>query len=398
MNTDTYKDRLARWAGWCAVATGAAIPVSTAGTNILAGLSVLMGLASGLYVRHWRPLLVNPLSLSALLLFAWLSLGLLYSHAPMDEATRNLMKYRDLLMIPLLLPFFTDPDLRRAGIWAFFGVNLLILIASCGYGLWQLTLSGEIHTDPAIFHKRITQGVLLALTAYWLYLHMETNHARRLVSAGLLLLIGVNLFILVNGRTGQVLFLALAALAMFHRYRWKGVVIAVCGGAAILILAYASSGPFRQRVAETQEAIANFQHSEIRSSTALRMSYYPNSLELIGQAPLFGHGTGSFKDLYAAQVQDTPYPPTVNPHNSFLLLAVEGGVIAMLLFMHLILQQWRSGRRLPETDFRLLQGFLLIVVLDSLLNSFLKDSTEGYLYAYFSALLFAPLIRDRIRP
>ncbi len=387
-----------RWGGRCAVATGVAIPVSTAGTSVLIGLTVLMGLASGVYARHWRPLLNNPLSRSALVLFAWLSLGLLYTEAPLDEAIRYLMKYRDLLMIPLFLPFFTHPDLRRGGLWAFFGVNLLILFASCGDGVWQLMHNGAIHTDPEVFLKRITQGLLLAFTAYWTYLRMETNPGERLPYASLLLLIGVNLFILVSGRTGQVLFLALAALALLQHYGWRGISIAVAGGAAILILAYAGSEPFRLRVAESQAAMADFQHNDFTSSTARRISYYPNSMELIMQRPLFGHGTGSFTHLYASQVQGTPYPLTANPHNSFLLLGVEGGIVAILLFVHLLFQQWRSGRRLPETDFRLLQGFLLIVVLDSILNSFLRDSIEGHLYAYFSALLFAPLIRDRIRP
>lgn len=397
MEIETYQQRLTRWGGWCAVAIGAAIPASTAGTTALVALTVLLGLASGLYARHWRVLLNNPLSWSALLLFAWLALGLLYTSAPLDQAARVLMKYRDLLLIPLFLPFFIDPKMRRAAVLAFIGMNLFILVASSGYGLWQLIHDGGIHADAEIFHKRITQGLLLAFTGYWIYLRVAPIPGQRLLGAGLLLLIGVNLFVLVSGRTGQVLFLALATLALFQRYRWKGMVIAILGGGAILLLAYAGSEPFRLRITESLEALNNFNYGDFSSSTALRMSYYPNSLELIAQQPLFGHGIGSFKGIYAALVQGTSYPPTNNPHNSFLLLGAEAGIIGIALFTHLLFQQWRSGRGLPQGERRLLQGFLLIVVVDSLLNSFMKDSTEGHLYAYFSALLFAPLLWEKLK-
>ena len=65
-----HKPDLARIAGYGAVAIGAAIPLSVSLTSLLVGLTVLLGLMSGIYTRHWRIMLGNPIALTALLLFA----------------------------------------------------------------------------------------------------------------------------------------------------------------------------------------------------------------------------------------------------------------------------------------------------------------------------------------
>ncbi len=387
-----YRAGLRRLGGWLAVATGAAIPVSTAITSVLLGLTVLCGIASGIYWREWRGLLFNPLTLSALALFAWLALGLAYTSAPGDQALRTLMKYRDLLYIPLLLPFFTDARMRRAAVLAFVGINLFILTVSWGDSLWQIVTTGALQQDAEVFQKRITQGLFLAFSAYWLYLHGQERPDRALPVAALLVLIAINLFFLVSGRTGQLIFLALVGLALFHRFHWRGLVISLAGGLILVMLAFSASDLFRARLVESFDDMQNFSDSDFNSSTAVRLSFYPNSLEIIGESPLIGHGIGSFAGKYEQQVEGSRYPMTGNPHNNFLLFGAEGGFIAVLLFIQLLARQWWLGRGLSEQDYRLLQGFLLLVLLDSVLNSFMRDSNEGHFYAYFSALLYAPLL------
>ena len=388
------RERLIRGGSWCLAALGAAIPVSTAASNILVALVIVLGMISGLYARNWRNLVAHPVTAAALTLFGWLACTLIYTEVPLDQALHGLGKYLDLLFIPLFLPFFTDQRIRRVGFWAFVGANLLVLFVSTGEGLWQLLVHGGITTEPVVFHKRITQGLLLAFTAYGLLLHSErTEGAKRVLWLAMTLLIGMDLFLFTNGRTGQILFLLLIGLFLWQRFRIRGLLFTVLAGCAILAAAYLGSAPFRERVAESIQALRVVQGDAIeRNSTALRLSFYPNTLALIAQRPWFGSGIGSFGRVYAAQVQGTPYPATDNPHNSFLLFWTETGIPSLILFGYLLYRQWRSSASLDPFHRQLLQGLVLLVVADSLLNSFMKDSTEGHLYAWFSALLLGPLV------
>jgi O-antigen ligase len=194
---------------------------------------------------------------------------------------------------------------------------------------------------------------------------------------------------MVSGRSGQLVFLALAALALYRRFRWKGFVIAGLLGVVLLGSAYFGSQLFRDRVAESIAGLSNYQAMDFRSSTAKRMSFYPNSLALIAERPLLGHGVGSIRKVYGDHVAGTPFPPTGNPHNEFLTVGIQAGVPAMLLLALLFIVQWRQGRHLAPEDRQLLQGMLVTMVAGSLLNSFLLDSTEGHWYALFSAMFLA---------
>jgi O-antigen ligase len=186
-----------------------------------------------------------------------------------------------------------------------------------------------------------------------------------------------------------VIVLGLAAWFLFRKLSWRGLAIAAAGAAALLGAAALTSDLFRARLAETAASIAEYRAGDYTTATTLRLSYLPNTLELVARRPWLGHGVGSFASAYAEQVAGTPYPPAENPHNEYLLLAVQAGLPATLLLALLFAVQLRSGRRLPPPDRRLAEGLLIAMGLGCLFNSFLLDSTEGHWYAYFSALLFA---------
>jgi O-antigen ligase len=388
-----WKDRASRAAGMCAVATGAAIPVSASLTAALVSIAVLLALLSGVYVRHWREMTLNPIALTAATLFVWLALTLLYTRAPMEEALWTLKKYRELLLIPLLLPLFLTAETRRWGTAAFLAAMLITLAGSYLDSLRQIVQLGSLQLDPVVFKSRITQSTFLAFTAYWAALRLWSASSRRWLWAALVALIAVDVFFLVGGRTGQVMFLALGILALYQRFRWKGGAIAVAGGVVLLVGASLTSSMFQSRIAETVTSLQDYGKDDFTTATTLRMSYLPNSLELITQHPLLGTGVGSFPKAYAEHVAGTPFPPTVNPHNEFILVGVQSGLPGALLLVLLFAQQYWFARRLPEQERDLAFGMVLTMVLGCMVNSFLLDSTEGHWYALFSAILFSRVRR-----
>src|SRR6185436_6873677 len=95
---------------------------------------------------------------------------------------------------------------------------------------------------------------------------------------------------------------------------------------------------------------------------------------------------------YAKQVSGTGKAETHNPHNEFLHMATQVGLLGVLLLLALFVSQWRlaSSLRSPM-DRGLAQGLVLTMVIGCLLNSLLLDHTEGLFYAWLTAVLYGGL-------
>jgi len=98
-----------------AVLIGLSIPLSTALTNILCPLAILLLLAEGQYKQKFNTLRQHPVALFAILLFTFLLIGLLYTPVPLSEAGRIVDKYREWLYIPFFILIFRDQQSREWG-------------------------------------------------------------------------------------------------------------------------------------------------------------------------------------------------------------------------------------------------------------------------------------------
>ena len=68
-------------------------------------------------------------------------------------------------------------------------------------------------------------------------------------------------------------------------------------------------------------------------------------------------------------------------------------MVGLLLLLALFGSQLWYSRFLPKEMKNMAQGIIIALMLGSLVNSLLSDTTEGHLYAYFIALTFATLPR-----
>ncbi len=150
---------------YLAIAIGFTLPISTALDNVLLALLLACWLASG----HWRAKYAtvrgNPVALAALAYLALMALGLLWSPDPLHDGLTYLRKYSDLLLIPILVTVFTDPQDRRRGLLALAAAIALTLLASLALSIGALPTGGFITGEPAnptVFKKHITQNILMA--------------------------------------------------------------------------------------------------------------------------------------------------------------------------------------------------------------------------------------------
>jgi O-antigen ligase len=158
-------------------------------------------------------------------------------------------------------------------------------------------------------------------------------------------------------------------------------------------------GPSRERLTLIQQEVQQWQVNEaakIDSSTGLRLEFYHNTMQIIAAHPLTGVGTGGFPRAYAKQVEGSGKIATRNPHNEFLLIAAQIGMLGLVVLLAMLWQQWRAAGKLDTPmEQALARALVLTLATGCLVNSLLLDHTEGIFYAWLSGLLYGGLIHGQ---
>lgn len=390
-------DKLGRLA---AIAIGFSIPISTAADNILLAVVAVCFLAGGRFRERYAAVKANPVLIASLALFAALLAGVSYSEATAKEAGAHLLKYADLLFIPVIAGFFRDASVRRAGLHALaFAIGATVLLSSALHaGLIPANPLFVRNPDyPVVFKHSLTHSILMAFGAF-LFVQLGAAAGSRQVRILWYVLAAaavMNIFFLVPGRTGYVV---LGILVLYQGYvwrRWTGVALVVAPLAAVVALAYAGSVPFKERVDRAVQEYSSWRPgapTDAQSAVGTRLEFYRNSLDLVVEDPLLGSGTGSFPRVYAGRVEGTGMIATTNPHNEYLLFAVQLGAVGLLLMLYLLYAQWHTAPQLASaTECHLARALVLTIAAGCLFNSLLLDHAEGMLFAWLTGLLYAGL-------
>ncbi len=381
----------ARAGPWGVIALGLSIPISVALDNVLISLIAILWLLGGdlrgktAVVRH------NPVAVAALVLF-----GLLAAGAIRGGNSGVLLKYIDLLLIPVFLAFFQDAKTRERALFAFCIAAVASVIVSHLAYLNLLSHNSLLPREPFYpigFKASITHSLIVAFAAYLfaLYAREEQNKAYRVGYIALALLAAHNVVFMGWGRTAYLV-LALLFLYFFVVTLGRRGFVAFCAlAAATFSTAYVASNTFQLRMLDFAQQFMGWQPGvPSDDSVGERFEYFINSLKLIREHPLLGSGTGSFPAVYAQAVADQNMLATVNPHNEYLLIAVQIGLIGLASLIYLFYRQWRYAGELAPPFYRdLARGLVLTFIVGCLFNSLLLDHTEGLLFAWLTALVFA---------
>jgi O-antigen ligase len=391
---------------WCAVALGASIPISTAADNILTPLFALAWLTSGAYAAKGRQIGRTPVAVAALALLGLIVLGVIYGHATAAESWEVVNKYRDLLLMGLLLWAFRDPETRRAGLIGF-GAALALTLAVSYLKFARILppdfLGYGTPDNPTAFKLQVTHNYLVSFAAFLFALVAWHARERRWKIAAALLagLATVNVLLMVQGRTGYLVLATLFVYLVALRFRWRGLVAAAALVAVAGSATYALSEGFRDRIALTLAQARAYDPetpAPLDSSVGMRLEFYINSLAIVREHPILGVGTGGFSRAYAAQVHGSGRFLTNNPHNEYLLMAVNLGLTGLAVLLALFVTHWVSAARLASPlEVHLARGLVLAIAAGCLVNSLLLDHVEGLMYAWLTGLLFGgyrPPARD----
>ncbi len=108
-----WPEKFTAYSKYTALCWGFSIPFSTALTTIFSLLTLALIIACG----NWREKITlirnNPFSIAILVLFLLFAIGCFYSIAPWHTRFRELIRFRELLSLPIILFVFMAEKCRR---------------------------------------------------------------------------------------------------------------------------------------------------------------------------------------------------------------------------------------------------------------------------------------------
>ncbi|WAK01994.1 O-antigen ligase family protein [Methylobacter sp. YRD-M1] len=375
--------------GYIAVLLVLTLPFSTALTLVFSAALLLLWISSAQFKSLPIFIKQNPLALLALLLFFYLAVGITYTTASPENAFSTLSKYRELLLLIVLPPFFQSEFTRRWAWNAFIIASIVTILGS--YAIYFGLIDYMQPMDPSI-KNRITHSLLVAFFAFFCaHKSLQTDKYSPFYMALLVLCIH-NLFFLVSGRTGQLIFLLLMMLFYIQRFSIKKAALLITATVALLLVFIACSDR-ANRINEGFSQTQNYLHSEsgeTNTSEGQRLTFWKHSLTLISENPWLGHGTGSYPTEYSRVAAKADIASN-NPHNEYLMITIQTGIVGLLLFLAFLFSLYQCSLKLADEYKWLAQGILVALAINSLFNSTILDFTEGHWFTTMIALCFATL-------
>jgi O-antigen ligase len=353
-----------------------------------AGLALLVLVALAMRVIAREPIRVPPPGFLVPLVIIGLALllGLLWSAAP-EYGREKTVKYFTVTLLAALAPFAlltTERDLRRF-LYAIVGGALLVAALT---PVLEPTVAEGIATEYDTrgrysFGGQIFPARFLCTGALIMFLLPGLISSRWRLAAPVAAL-GVSFVAIGFGARGPIaaFVVTLIAVALISALRSTrslfAVLAAVVVGAAVLpFVTVPESAGERLREAASDPV------ATLRGDT--RWILYEQAFALIDANPVLGAGTGTF-GAYVAIVSP-PRQRLVYPHNIFLELWAEVGIVPVLAFMIAVGGgAWVLMRRLAAADDRR-ERQLLTLVLGLLVFNFLVTQVSGDINDNRTALL-----------
>jgi O-antigen ligase len=396
LGLDRLQTQARRTAGWTTTALGFTIPIWVVADGILVVLLVLCWAACGKWRERCHRIITNPVALSALLLFGWLLAGSFWGLGSLDERMLAVKKYADLLLIPLLISMAIDARERNRALLALAASLVVTLVLSLVLGSGMLTtgwILGCDPTNPCVFKRHTTHNVLMAFGVLLFgVLAWRSQDQWVRWGWGLASTLGASNVLMVHGRTGYVVLAGLAILVFYMILGWRGIFAAMVVLSVSFSTAYQVSSSFHERVNLAVSSVTewNPEVAVVEDAVGWRLEFFYHTAEVIQDHPLVGVGTGGFVPAYRARVEQAGFDVPPHPHNQYLFIMAQVGIVGLALLLWLFAQQWRAAARIDGATYRVLaKGLVVTIALGSLFNPFLVDHTEKLFYCWFSGLMYA---------
>ena len=386
--------KIADYSSYVIMAFIFSIPISTTGSNILALLIALLWLIEGRFKEKFQEISKNKVTLAVLAYVLLHVVGLLWT-SNYDWGLYTIKKQWKLLLLPVFLTM-----VKKEHAWYYINsfIASMILSVVISYGIWLEIFSFKDSTpsNPSPFIMHVMYNPLLALAIYLLSIQLQLNNLSSQKKIAIMIIIAgmtINMF-LVPGRTGQTTFFFLVVVLIFQSFKKNiltKLITCLIAIPFVFFVSYSSIDQFKERVNASIENLNNFDFNA-PNSIAERATFLVVSTEIIKDNPIIGVGTGDFPQAYKNKINTSDkiygYAYTENPHNQYLLVLSQFGMVGLILFSSIFYFQFRFALSSSFPLKYVLVTFPLFYLFIFLGDSSLQVSGTSLLFSIFSAFLY----------
>jgi O-antigen ligase len=323
-------------------------------------------------------LLYRSCLLTILLAIGYMALTAIWADAGNDKVWSAWLRHARLLTIPLMYVLIYSYAEARSVLRVFLLGQMFVVVSA-----WLLVAGIKVPwatsqvaaSNYSVFgsylEQSISQAVLVAML--WHQRHWVFGARGQWLAIAFAAITLVHTLGFLIGRSGHVVALGLIALAIVYelprRLKWIAVVVPF----AVLALALVSSKNFRDRAQVVQNEVQIFnKKADVTTSSGQRLFYWQTSLRAIAEQPILGYSSGSWNMQYRRLEGGKSIPGSltvVDPHQLFILWAVEGGMVGLILLCAVLVAIYRRSRQLEVHDARTLQSVLAALIISGMFNS-----------------------------
>jgi len=388
--------RLGAVADYMAAAVVISLPWSTSATSILVALwvmAVAVTLDGGSLQRVGVvPAAVLPIALVVLALAA-----MLWADVAWPERLHGAGPFLKLLVIPLLFAHFSRSGRGEMVLAAFFTSACVLLALS-----WLLALIPQIPWPAKVagvpVKDYITQSGVFTLCFFALLDRAVAMWGKApeksVFLVGLALIFIGNIVFVALGRTSLVVIAVLFVLFGLRHFERRALAVFIAAGVALAAVAWSTSPYLRFRVMHVVEELDGSHADANDTSAGARVGFWKMSVNIVRDAPLLGHGTGSTQAMLAQRAMADPTAPTgaTNPHNQILATAIPLGLFGVALLLAVWIAHFRVFL-LPGHAAWIGISVVAQNFVGSLFNSHLFDFTQGWLYVFGVGIAGGAMLR-----
>lgn len=368
------------------------LPLSTSVLSVVGLLIALFWLVEGGFRAKLSEIVSNPVSLAVMGYLLLLPVGLLWTD-DLSSGLAVIEQHWKLMLMPVFLTIISKE--RRGWYLVAFIAGMTVAMAMtylAWFGLLEYSDVNQQHLTKKVFH--VVYNPMLAMAIYLLLHEVFWGNLTRGKRMVVLVLAGTMTFdmFITEGRAGQLVFFVLAAVLLVQLFRknlFKAVLCVVLVLPAVFYTSYRLSPTFQYRVQQVVEEIALYK-KDANTSVGLRLLYWQNSLEIIRQAPFLGVGTGDFTDAYAVvNSEKSPgMPATDNPHNQYILILCQFGVLGLLVLLLVFFVQLYQSLDRSDGWHRLRFAFPVFFLTIMFTESYLVVYETGFLFSLLGSVLY----------
>lgn len=368
-------------------------PFSATVMSIFTILMLVTWLSSGQALPSLKTSFSLPISIALFCFLLVLIIGSFYSAVDLKQGLATVWNWRKLFYIFILLGLFNSLLWKNRFITIFISGMSLALFFS--YLAWFEIVPSRKGVLGIIATNYTVQSMSFVVATICCVIQIPHSSAKhKIFYLSLILLFCINVLFISESRTGYIsLFtgLPIAALLSFKKKIAHYILISFT---LLLLITLISSTTLQNRIKLGITEFISYEQSPVLTSIGVRAIFYQHTLELIKQKPILGYGTGSFGHIYKQHISDKHdnwrSVSTTDPHNQFLFVCTENGVIGLLIFLCFIITAIRQGM-ITDKYGTIATSIICAWAIASLFNSTFKTFLEGHLFGLFIGAMLAPI-------